>query len=246
MVPTSVSRALLVGIGQHLLVAFLQLGQTKVEKLHAVARQHDVAGLEISVHDAVPMRVVQGVGDPDRGAQRERQRQRAVFQPLGEGRALDILHHQKDGRTVFTDVMKRADIRMRDAGDGASFVAEPFDPAARRVDELAREQLDGDGPIEPRIARAVDFTHSPGAEQCQDLERAKAGAGVEPHSSPPKYTGLPPRVSGASFGPLGGASFPNGYSASAARPRTFPPDSTRRRGLPTRTDDSDLTTRADD
>ena len=112
---------------------------------------------------------------------REWQRQRAVLQPPREGRAVDILHHQEDRRTVLTDVMKRADIRMRDAGDGASFVAEPFDAAAWRVHELAREQLDGDGPIESRIARTVDFAHSPGTERCQDLERAEAGARGEPH-----------------------------------------------------------------
>ena len=70
---------------------------------------------------------------------------------------------------------------MRDAGDDASFVAESFDPAAWRVHQFAREQLDGDGPIESRIARTVDFTHSAGAERCQDLERAEAGAGGEPH-----------------------------------------------------------------
>ena len=70
---------------------------------------------------------------------------------------------------------------MREAGDGASFVAEPFDTAVRRVHELVREQLDGDRPIEPRIARTVDFAHSPGTDQCQDLERAEAGAGGEPH-----------------------------------------------------------------
>ena len=138
-------------------------------------------GFEISVHDAVSMRVVQRVGDLDGGAQREWQRQRAVLQSPREGRAVDILHHQEDGRAVLTDVMERADIRMRDAGDGARFVAEPFDPAAGRVHELAREQLDGDGPIEPRIARTVDFAHSPGTERCQDLERAEAGARGEPH-----------------------------------------------------------------
>ena len=181
MVPTSVSRSLLRRINRRLLVAFLQLGQAEVEQLHAVARQHDVAGLEIPVHHAVPMRVVQRIGDLDGDAQRERQRQRAVLQPPREGHAVDVLHHQEDRRAVLTDVMERADIRMGDAGDGARFVAEPFDPAARRVHELAREQLDGDGPIEPRIARTVDFAHSPGTERCQDLERAEAGARGEPH-----------------------------------------------------------------
>ena len=96
-------------------------------------------GFEISVHDAVSMRVVQRVGDLDGGAQRERQRQRAVLQSPRERRAVDILHHQEDGRTVLPDVMKCADVRMGDARDGARFVAEPFDAAAWRVHELARE-----------------------------------------------------------------------------------------------------------
>ena len=103
----------------------------------------------------------------------------AVLQSPRERRAVDVLHHQEDRRTVFADVVERADIRVGDAGDGAGFVAEPFDSAARRVHELAREQLDGDRPIESRIARTVDFTHAPGTERCQDLERAGAGAGEE-------------------------------------------------------------------
>jgi hypothetical protein len=77
--------------------------------------------------------------------------------------------------------MERADIRMRDARDGASFLSEAFDPVARRGHQLAREQLEGDGPVESRIASPVDLTHSPGTERCQDLEWAEAGAGSEPH-----------------------------------------------------------------
>ena len=127
------------------------------------------------------MRVVQGVGDPDGRPLGEREREGAVLQSSGECRAVDILHDQEDGRTVLTDVMKRADVRMRDARDGASFVAEPFDPATWRGHQLAREELDGDGPLESRIASPVDFPHSPGTERCQDLERAETGARGEPH-----------------------------------------------------------------
>jgi hypothetical protein len=128
MVPTSVSRTL--RIRQHLLVAFRQLGQAKVEQLHAVARQHDVAGLQIPVHDAVPMGVVQGIGDSDGGAQYERQPERTVLQSARQGGAVDVFHHEEDSRTVLSDVVQRADVRMRDAGDDASLVAKPFDPAA--------------------------------------------------------------------------------------------------------------------
>jgi hypothetical protein len=70
---------------------------------------------------------------------------------------------------------------MGDAGDDARFVAEAFDPAAWRVHELAREQLDGDGPIESRVASPIDFTHASGAQRGQDFEWAKSGSRNEPH-----------------------------------------------------------------
>jgi hypothetical protein len=47
------------------------------------------------------------------------------------------------------------------------------------VQEFAREELDGDGPIEPGIARAVDLSHASGTERCEDLKSAEADAGGE-------------------------------------------------------------------
>ena len=49
---------------------------------------------------------------------------------------------------------------MRDAGDGARFVAEPLDAADPPRSRLVREDLDGHGPIESRVSRTVDFAHS--------------------------------------------------------------------------------------
>jgi hypothetical protein len=57
----------------------------------------------------------------------------------------------------------------------------PFDPAAGRVQELARKELYGDRAIKPRIARTIDFSHPAGTEQCLNLERTEASAGREPH-----------------------------------------------------------------
>jgi hypothetical protein len=70
---------------------------------------------------------------------------------------------------------------MSRAGDRARLEAKALDPVPRRVQQLAREELDGDRPVEPSIARSIDFTHAAGTEWCQDLERTEAGAGREPH-----------------------------------------------------------------
>jgi hypothetical protein len=77
--------------------------------------------------------------------------------------------------------MERADVRMRNARDSAGFLSEAFNPWIRSREQLTREELDGHDPIEPRIARSIDFTHSAGTEWCQDLERTKASAGCKSH-----------------------------------------------------------------
>ena len=84
--------------------------------------------------------------------------------------------------------MQCADIRVCDAGDGARFVAEPFNPPAWRVHELAREKLDGNDPIKSRIARTIDFTHPSGAQRRQDLEWAESDSRGEPHRDRQEYS----------------------------------------------------------
>src|SRR5262245_10132319 len=75
--------------------------------------------------------------------------------------------------------MERADIRVGDARDGASLLAETLD--ADSVHDLAGQELDGNGPIESRITSTIDFPHPSGAKRCQDLKRAEAGSRYEPH-----------------------------------------------------------------
>ena len=78
------------------------------------------------------------------------------------------------GRSVLTDVVERADIRVRDAGDRARFLPEAVDTPARRVDELAGQELDGNDPIEPRIVRPIYLAHPTRAERREDLVGAQA------------------------------------------------------------------------
>jgi hypothetical protein len=51
----------------------------------------------------------------------------------------------------------------------------------RVLGEFARQNLDGHGSIEPRIARAKDFTHTARADPGDDFIRAEAAAGQEIH-----------------------------------------------------------------
>src|SRR5258706_16428966 len=47
--------------------------------------------------------------------------------------------------------------------------------------KLARQDLDRDGAIEPRVPRAVDLAHAARAERREDVVRAEARAGTQIH-----------------------------------------------------------------
>ena len=61
-----------------------RLREPEVEQLHARLRQHDVGGLQVPVHDPLPVRLVEGVGDLGSVAQRRLERQRALGQAIAE------------------------------------------------------------------------------------------------------------------------------------------------------------------
>jgi len=71
-------------------------------------------------------------------------------------------------------------VRIVQRGNGARFVLEAA-PRFRISGERTGEDLDGDGSIEPRVARTVDFAHAPGAERGDDLVRTKTHAWFERH-----------------------------------------------------------------
>jgi hypothetical protein len=68
------------------------------------------------------------------------------------------------------------DVRVVQRGQGLGLALKPRD-SLRVGDERLGQDLDRDGAIQLRVERAVDFTHSAGAERRQDLVRAETCAG---------------------------------------------------------------------
>jgi hypothetical protein len=69
---------------------------------------------------------------------------------------------------------------MAELRDGFGFALEPL--AKRRVGRHVRRQhFDRDGAVQPRVARAIDLSHSPGANQPDDFIGAEARARLQRH-----------------------------------------------------------------
>ena len=102
----------------------LQLRHAKVEELRTRPGQHDVGRLEVTVHDAAPMRMVERFGNLDRVAQNLIRRQGTVRQAAGNGFAFQQFHDEVGAAVLFADVVERADVRVIQARDGPGFALE--------------------------------------------------------------------------------------------------------------------------
>ena len=81
---------------------------------------------------------------------------------------------------VLADIVERADVRVSEGRDRARFALESL--AELRVGgKDARENLDGDGAVESRVAGPVDLAHAAGAERRHDFVRAEADSGHQGH-----------------------------------------------------------------
>ena len=145
-----------------------QLRQAEVEQLGPRLREHDVAGFQIAVGDALAMRLVQRIGNLDCELQHLLDRQRASLQSLRERLAFDIFHHQKIDVVLVAGIEKRADVRMIQAGDGFRFALEPL-AQFRAISEMRGQNFDRDGSIEARIAGFIHFAHSARADRGENF-----------------------------------------------------------------------------
>ena len=114
-----------------------RLRQAEVQQLGSRLRQHDVSGLEIAMHDAAAMRRFQPLAQLESALQKLIQRQRPLVQPIGQRLPLQVLHDEKAQAVLRADVVKVADVRMVQGGDGPCLPLEPL-PGHRFVRQAGR------------------------------------------------------------------------------------------------------------
>ena len=115
------------------------------------------------MRDALPVRLVERVGDLDRDLQRLVERQRPFLEARGQRLAVEMRHDQVVRAIDAADVVDAADVGMVQGRDGASLALEAG-PHIGIASDVARQDLDRDRAIEPRVAGPVDLAHAARAD----------------------------------------------------------------------------------
>ena len=148
------------------------LRQAEVQDLdRAVAADFDVGRLQVAVDDALLVRGFERVGDLPGDRERLRHRQGAARDERGEVVALNQLHDERrragSGRRAL-DAVDLRDVGMVECGERLRLAREPRYALAIAGHGLGK-RLDGDVPVQLRIARAIHLTHAAFAQLGDDF-----------------------------------------------------------------------------
>ncbi len=102
------------------------------------------------------------------------------MQPLGQRLAVQVFHDNEINSVLVTDVVKRADVRMIQAGNNLGLALEAL-AAYRVVSKMRRKNLDSDGAVQARVSRPIHFPHSASTQRSDDLVRAQPRAVGQRH-----------------------------------------------------------------
>jgi hypothetical protein len=166
-----------------------QLGETEVQDLQeTVARQHQVLGLEVPVHDAGSVGLGEAVGglrgdlqQPPRGARPAFLGQQQPAQRL----AVDALHHDVRQAGGLADLVDRDDVRVIERGRRARLLSESSEAHRIRRETLGQE-LHRHVPVQVLVARAPDVAHPASPQAGHELETREPHAGEGRQSMPPE------------------------------------------------------------
>src|SRR5450631_1511805 len=118
--------------------------------------------------DSGTVRAIESVGDLGGEFESLIERERALLDAGREGLALHELHHHVASAILAADVVEYADIRVFQRGNRAGLALEAG-AQILALSDVFRQDLDGDGAVEPRVAGLIDLSLSPHAEQREDF-----------------------------------------------------------------------------
>ena len=108
--------------------------ESEVEQLQTGLRDHHVRRFQIAMHDRLTMGLVERVGHLHGVANRLVGRQRSLQQAVRERLAFQVFHDEVLGPVMLSDVIERADVRVRQLRDGLRLALETLPRVGRRGD----------------------------------------------------------------------------------------------------------------
>ena len=124
--------------------------------------EEDVLRLHVAVNDPGRVRGGECLHQVAREPQHLVDGQRAGGEAVGEGLALEEVHHVVGKPVALIGPVDRDDVRMLQPCKDPGLAEEPF--PRHRCGELGTEHLDGHRAVQSRVLRAVHDAHSPGGD----------------------------------------------------------------------------------
>ncbi len=155
-------------------------GQAEVEKLDSRLRDHRIGRLQVAVDDPLAVRRLERRGDLGSEPQGLIDGEQPSGEAFCKGLPLEQFHHQVLDAVLVAHVVERADVRVRQLGDGLRLPLEPL-PDLGALGETRRQHLDRDRPLEPRVSRFVDLPHPASSQWRDDLVRTEPTACRQRH-----------------------------------------------------------------
>ena len=122
------------------------------------------------MENALVVRGGQAVRNLDGELDRLAGRNCAPSQSFAQGPTFEQFRDDERSAFVHAELVNRKNVGMVQLPGGARFLLEPSE-AIRVFCEGRRKHLDGHLAPEPRIPRAIDLAHAPGAEWGEDFVR---------------------------------------------------------------------------
>src|SRR5262249_4243322 len=144
------------------------------------ARDEDVLGLQVAVHDSLLVRGAEAVSDLRRPLDRLTRCDRSTLDLVAERLSVEELHDRERAAVFAAEIVDRENVRVGERRDRARLALEAVERVGVGGDTLG-EDLDRDVALQLRVSGAPDFAHAARAERREDLVGAETGARGQTH-----------------------------------------------------------------
>ena len=153
----------------------LELRESEIDDLGPTVRiEHDVAGLEVAVHDTLRMSRRQAIRHLHGHQQRFVERERSAIEALLQALSVDQLHGDIGQGFGLSDVVDGGDVGMVERRRGPSLTTKALGLVASRLADV--EHLEGHVTPESHVARFEHPPHAALADEGVDFVGAYSGS----------------------------------------------------------------------